>query len=120
MREINIGTKRYTKVICLDEPGAGGACHDYRVTDATRPKGDEQDFAIINFQNGAIQESGVNGCHNEDLIAIVIDRLQGFQSGDFVCDENDQALHYLEHALMALNSRTQKRIERGVEGKLIV
>ena len=34
--------------------------------------------ASICFQNGPIKENGVNGCQNEDLIAVVIDRLQQF------------------------------------------
>lgn len=117
MRELNIGTKHYTKVVCLDEPGAGGACHQYQVGPINGLVA--VPYATVHFQNGPIQEAGVNGCRNEDLIAIIIDRLQGFQSGNFACEENDQALHYLEHALMTLNLRTQKRIERGVEGKLI-
>jgi hypothetical protein len=33
MRELNIGTKRFTKILVLDEPGQGGACHSYQVHD---------------------------------------------------------------------------------------
>ena len=72
--------------------------------------------ANVHFQNGPIKENGVNGCHNEDLIAIVIDRLRGFQCGDFACEENANALASLEEALMLLNIRTLGRINRGVEG----
>ena len=64
----------------------------------------------------AIKENGVNGCHNEDLIAVVIDRLQGFQAGEFSCRENAIAITKLEEALLWLNKRTQDRIRRGVEG----
>ena len=53
---------------------------------------------------------------NEDLIAIVIDRMQGFQSGQFKCRENAVALTKLEEALMWLRKRTQDREDRGVEG----
>ncbi len=122
MREITIGTQRYTKVICLDEPRAGGACHKYAVFDVanTAPWHDKnQSFASVSFQNGAIKESGVNGCHNEDLLAIVFDRLRGFQSGKFACEENAEAMFHLGKALEWLNLRTQKRIERGVEGTLV-
>lgn len=117
MRELTIGTQRYTKVLCLDEPGAGGACHEYQVYPV-----DGQNalaFATVSFQNGAIKESGVNGCYNEDLIAIVIDRLQGFQSGKFTCGENEDALYHLNKALEYLRSRTDDRIKRGVEGTLV-
>ncbi len=77
-------------------------------------------FSFLNFQNGPIQEHGVNGCQNEDLISIVIDRLQGFQSGKFACEENATALTKLEEALTTLQSRTNKRKARGVEGKNII
>ena len=30
-RIVNIGSHRFTQVVCLDEPGEGGACHLYRV-----------------------------------------------------------------------------------------
>ena len=112
MRVVKIGTDRFTKIQCLDEPGAGGACHEYEVID-TR---DKTLFSKVSFQNGPIQESGVNGCHQEDLIAIVIDRLQSFQSGDYSCRENALAITKLEEALHWLNHRTAERQARGVEG----
>lgn len=116
MREVQIGTKRYTEVYAVDEPGAGGACHQYIVREHIEDGVTNQYFANVNFQNGPIKENGINGCHNEDLIAIVIDRLQGFQSGSFSCRENAIAITKLEEALLWLNKRTQDRINRGVEG----
>jgi hypothetical protein len=126
MRELNIGSKHHTKVICNDEPGQGGTCHEYQVVEKQAlPDVIDHDtnpyllFADVSFQNGAIKETGVNGCHNEDLIVIVIDRLQGFQSGEFKCRENAIALTKLEEALLWLNKRTVERIQRGVEGTSI-
>ena len=116
MREVNIGTTRHTAVVCLDEPGPGGACHEYKVG----PHAAEGEFAKVSFQNGPIGESGVNGCQNEDLIAIAIDRLQYFQKGNFSCRENAIAITKLEEALLWLNKRTNDRIVRGVEGKSII
>lgn len=120
MREL-FGSQRYTKVICLDDPGIGGACHEYQVLPVSVKKENEPEpvFASVHFQNGAIQESGVNGCHNEDLLAIVVDRLQGFQNGDFKCRENVLAITKIEEALHWLRHRTDSRIARNVEGKLI-
>lgn len=114
MRMIEIGTQRCTRIVCLDEPGAGGACHEYRICPTDNIN--NPDFASVSFQNGAIKESGVNGCHNEDLLAIVLDRLQGFQSGEFKCRENALAITKIEEALHWLNHRTNERIKRGVEG----
>jgi len=116
MRKVEIGSRKYTEVECLDEPGDGGACHIYQVV--TVPE-DDQDHTIcleVRFQNGPIKEKGVNGCHHEDLIAIVIDRLQHFQAGEYSCRENALAITKLEEALLWLNKRTQDRINRGVEG----
>lgn len=116
-RVVRIGTQKYTKVVCTDEPGHGNACHNYNVE--TVPQTSECAIAIvsqINFQNGPIKEAGVNGCHNEDLLAIVVDRLHGFQSGPYACRENALALTKIEEALHWLNHRTQARVDRGVEG----
>jgi len=122
MRELKIGMEKETRFVGLDEPGAGGACHSYEVrpnvpqnADGTDPLGPS--FATVYFQDGPIMESGPNGCQNENLLAIVIDRLQGFQSGDFKCRENALALTKCEEALMWLNKRTSDRRARGVEGK---
>jgi hypothetical protein len=109
-----------TDVIVMDEIGPGGACHIYKVK--KRPEKEEAllslpTFASVIFQNGPIKEVGVNGCQNEDLIAIVVDRLRGFQKGAFSCRENALALTKLEEALMWLNHRTKDREDRGVEGK---
>jgi len=118
MRTLGIGSKNYTKVIALDERSDGNANHKYEVQ-IVDEKITGYNVTEVNFQNGAIKENGVNGCHNEDLIAIVIDRLQGFQSGDFACRENEIAITKLEESLMWLRKRTQDRIDRGVEGRSI-
>jgi hypothetical protein len=119
MRELNIGTKKYSKVVCFDEPGAGGACHEYQICSAKgNPLEDAsyEYFGEVRFQKGPIKEAGVNGCHQEDLLAIIIDRLQHFQKGDFACKENALALTKCEEALAWLRHRTNERIARGIEG----
>ena len=116
-RKIEIGSQRYTQVTCLDEPGPGGACHEYRVEDVSRPS---RFFAGIVFQHGPVLENPINGCFMEDLLAVVIDRLQHFQKGDYACSENAYALENIEEALHWLNKRTKGREERGVKGKSVV
>lgn len=115
MQKLDIGTHRFTQVRVLDEPGQGGACHKYDVT----PVDGCEVFATVNFQNGPVKESGVNGVHQEDLLAIVIHRLQCFQAGPFACRENALALTKLEEAMHWLNHRTAQRQARGVEGRNI-
>jgi hypothetical protein len=98
----------------LDEPGQGGACHEYDILTPLV----EGAYAgcRIRFQNGPIQEAGVNGISGEALIAVVIDRLRSFQAGPFACRENAIALTKLEEGLMWLQKRTRDRMARGVEG----
>ncbi len=113
-----VGTQKYTKVLVLDTPGAGNACHEYEVRDS-HPAEEFQGgrpFATVRFQKGLIKENGVNGCHQEDLLAIVVDRLESFQAGEYACRENALALTKIQEAMHWLNHRTQDRIDREVEG----
>ena len=123
MRNLNIGSEKYTYVVVMDEPGAGGANHQYEIIKTGEGFGlgsKPTPLGVVNFQNGPIKEAGINGVMNEDLIAIVIDRMQGFQSGQYACRENAVALTKLEEALMWLRKRTQDREDRGVEGTSVV
>lgn len=110
------------EITVTDEEGAGGANHRYEVTgfDASNnPSHGENEGTskkVILFQNGPINEKGVNGLTQEVLIAICIDRLQAFQAGQFSCRENALALTKLEEAQMWLQKRTQNRMARNVEG----
>lgn len=109
-----------------DDPGAGGANHLYMISGfstETNPScpfklryGKPSDHATILFQNGPINEVGVNGLTQEVLLAVVADRLRSFQAGPYGCNENEQALHKVEEAMMWLQSRTLARMRRGVEG----
>lgn len=102
-----------TRVYVLDAPGPAGAHHAYAI-EYTAREGPEACF--IKFQNGPLAEAGANGITNEALLAVVIDRLEGFQRGPFACEENNLALRYARDALWALNTRTRSRMVRGVEG----
>lgn len=117
------GLNEALKIEVLDEPGQGNACHQYTITppDKMIPGfGPVPVSALgccdIYFQNGPIQEFGVNGISNEALLAIVEDRLVGFQSGQYACRENAVALTKIQEAMMWLQKRTRDRIARGVEG----
>lgn len=106
-------------ITVADEPGQGGANHHYHVDWLPVDGGINvaiPNYVDIKFQNGPIKEFGVNGVTQEVLLAIVIDRLRGFQSGEFKCRENAIALTHIEEALMWLQKRTRDRLARGVEG----
>lgn len=115
MRTLDIGTQKRTKVVSLDEPGQDGACHKYEILSAEQSDTPAV-FGCVYFQDGPVGKVGVNGCHQEDLLAIVIDRLQHFQKGDYVCKENALALIRVEEALLWLRHRTDSRAARGVKG----
>ena|ERR1700688_241605 len=100
-----------------DEPGQGGANHEYVITtDAIGSGGKSLNTCRISFQNGPIKEFGVNGITQEALLAIVIDRLRSFQAGPYACQDNEEALAFCGTALLLLQKRTKARIARGVEG----
>ncbi|MBU1082575.1 MAG: hypothetical protein KKB59_18960 [Spirochaetes bacterium] len=113
MRTIEGGTSEFTEVVALDEQKYG-ASHLFEV----KPVDGDQNppFAQISFQKGPIKEAGRNGCHNEDLLIIVLDRLNGFQNTDFKCRENALAITKIEEALHWLRARTNARKARNVEG----
>ncbi len=95
----------------LDEPGQGGACHRYLIH--TNGPGA---VCSISFQEGPIQEHGVNGVSQEALLAVLLDRLRGFQAGPYASNDNAMAALCMERALFWLQKRTRERMARGVEG----
>ena len=99
-------------VTAIDGPGPGGASHAYNITQP----GKEGFPTQIVFQNGAISEVGVNGVTHEALLAILIDRMEGFQSGAFANAYNEAALGFMRAAQNVLLDRTRERMSRGVEG----
>jgi len=107
--------------ITADAPGSGGASHCYTlfISDSVPTAPGVTVHTTISFQNGPIQHpADFNGVTNEALLAVLIDRMRGFQSGQFACRENALALTKMEEALMWLQKRTRDRMARGVEGTL--
>ena len=106
------GMNERLRVWASDDLGHGGAGYVYTMDDCV-PGGLG---SVIQFQNGPVAEVGINGVTNEVLIAVVIDRLQCFQNGQYACRENALALTKLEEAMHWLHHRTNERLRRGVEG----
>ena len=120
MREINDH-----KVIASDplSISAIDSNHAYMVSGfntGTNPSGSNEQppdrALVIYFQNGMIPDVGVNGVTNEALLAIVADRLRGFQAGPYPCKENAEALRHIEEAMHWHQQRTIDRMRRGVDG----
>lgn len=112
-------------ITVTDKPGAGGAHHRYEIsgydcsTNASSSSEVEDNRTVILFQNGPINEHGVNGLTQEALLAIVIDRLECFQAGPFASDYNAKALEHVKAAQQSLLQRTRDRMARGVEGRSV-
>lgn len=121
--EHDLLTNKYTTILHEDkEQMKFNAPHnflvlksDYQVGEDGKPRV-EDCVGGVSFQEGPIKEVGVNGVMNEDLISMVICRLDHFQDSEFACYENDMAIVKLEEALLWLRKRTMGRENRGVEG----
>lgn len=84
---------------------------------AIEPKA-PRDFINIKFQEGTVSENGVNGAQIEDVIELLIERLQEFQKGKSPCHENVLAITKLQEARMWLEERARNRKKQGVEGEM--
>jgi hypothetical protein len=105
------GMDEAIKILVLDEPGPGNACHEY----AIGLEDSDVKETIIRFQKGAVAETGPNGISIESILAVAIHRLEGFQSGPYPCAENAAALDHLQRALRNLQKRTIERATRNAE-----
>lgn len=111
--ESDLLTKNYTKITCENSKDwKFNVPHHFEVSSVEK----EEVVGKVNFQEGPIKENGVNGVSNEDLINMIIARLEAFQRTDYNCPENAMAITKLEESLMWLRKRTNSRSKRGVEG----
>jgi hypothetical protein len=90
-------------VTAVDQPSEGGASRIYRI-EGKLASNASAELAEIAFTDGKSL-----GLTNESLLAIVEDRLRGFQNGPGACRENVVALTHLESAMRLLEHR-HKRI----------
>ena len=100
-----MGSENHTKIIKEDN----NTYDIVKVSNSTA-------LASIRFQNGATQETEINGIFMEDLLHIVKDRLEGFNQGKWRCKENSMAITKIEEALLWLNKRTADRKDSGKYG----
>jgi len=107
------GKNHNERVAVLDEVGPGGAHHSYVLGQGERPD------LVLEFQRGGIQEVGTNGISNEQLLAVLIDRFEGFMGGSFPTSETSEALEHCRAAMEVLHRRTRDRLARDVEGRTV-
>jgi len=86
-----------------DDPGPGGAHNSYQITTTVADYASK--FCTIKFHTGDPKGiDGIKGISDETLLAVVIDRLKGFQKGKFGNEKIANALVRLEECLMWLQS----------------
>lgn len=128
MRQVknhHVGMMKDMINIVAGEKGPGGASMNYSIHHVvsnydyvSRGLSDPDVKTLdIFFQSGNPAEE-VNGITNEALLSVVLDRLEGFQSGEFKCRETAIAITKIEEALLWIGKRSQDRYDRKVEGKL--
>lgn len=104
-----IGSKHELTIHAMDDVEFN-THHHYQATDSNGHV-----VTDINFQKGH-RSGGINGITNEEALAVIIDRLMGFQSGaTTACEQNARALEYLRNAQQELHSRKAMAAERHSE-----
>jgi hypothetical protein len=112
MRAIPNNAPSNVAVLDVRDPNAGNASHTYGIQ-----FGGPGQKLIIQFQHGARGlPNSTAGVFDDDLLAILEDRMVGFQTGPFACAENEEALEAVRIARDALGKRVARRIAQGVLG----
>lgn len=105
--------REHIRVMAVDAVDVDGAHHLYEIRSPAA-------FVIVPFQKGGLlAEAGVNGITDQALLAVVLDRLRGFQAGPYPSRENAIAITKLEEALLWMGKRYADRAARGVEGQRV-
>lgn len=98
-----------------DEPGPGGASYSYKVE--IDLGGAWLELCTIQFQKGPRSVgNSTPGIVDTVLLAIVRDRLESFNAGEFRCRQNAIAITKIEEAMHWLKDRADERARRGVLG----
>lgn len=75
----------------------------------------DNNYDVVKFQNGVIGEDGPNGWTNEQLLAVIIDRVRRLNE-KVPSVMNERAIGNMRIALSMLEFRTMDRQNRNVEG----
>jgi len=118
MREITThhdghGLTESIVVIAADESGPGYANHQYEFYAGHS----DNTVGWLQFQRGPRNvETSTPGVIEGAVLAVLIDRLESFQSGPYPCAENEKALEALNEAMAWMKNRAHDRAARGVLG----
>lgn len=103
------------RIYADDRDPSSGASHSYTITvdrnfGLRMPIYSQGDCYTLSFQKGPTRDAGVNGISVEALLAICMDRLEGFQTGELPHEANQEALVHIHGAMAALYRRTRERM----------
>ena len=109
------------EVLAMDTPSVGGnnnhyvlrgfnlcnnpALEEARKNSVSFPPVPNRELAVF-FHNGALVDGVFNGITIEMLLAVCMDRLEGFQRGAYPSMYNEVAISHIGNALHALDQRT--------------
>ncbi len=102
------------------DPENGGASHAYRGGIPIKSGAfiDYHDCLRLDFQHGPRDDpNSTPGLTDAAVLAVLIDRYEGFQSGPLACPENEGVLKCLRFALLHMLDRADDRHEQGVLGQ---
>lgn len=91
------------EVMSMDRPGPGGLCHQYEFF-AAEKDGVGMAVGSIHFQEGRVEEVGVNGVQHESLMSIIIDRLRTLYVARKATNKEKSALAYMLQARDAMTT----------------
>lgn len=104
-------------IIHCDErdPDAGNASHQYGFWMDLEPR--PQLVGQLQFQHGPRSAgTSIPGLLDPAVLAVLIDRYEGFQTSQYACPENDEVLGHLRAALGAMTARANRRAHAGTLG----
>lgn len=94
-----------------DEPGPGGASHLYILSI------NDSEVGRVQFQKGPRDvEGSTPGAVENAVLAIVRDRMESFNAGEYRCRENALVATKVEEAMHWLKARADERAQRQVLG----
>lgn len=103
-------------IITAGERGPGGSAHEYTVV-IDQPHGQRVRPLHIQFQCGPrFEEGSRTGVVSAAIYAIMIDHLEGFQSGPYPHPETQKQVDLLKECLASAKRRADERAARGVLG----
>lgn len=115
IKKVSIGEGLHTSVLSLSNPLKDGMKRMYTVvrsgSDMLVPKNHGDSFAMVTFQDGLVADRGVNGCQDDDLLIMVLDRIRDYRTSEYNCLELGEAERAIETALLWLGSM-RKRIAK--------